>query len=90
MHAFRRESPRVDVEAMCWELVDRHEVSGLAVDLSTLAATASGRTFTISLPPGARDGFLDGSWDATGLLLDRFEEVEAVAARLPYVTNAHP
>lgn len=36
MHAFRRESPRIDVEAMCWELVDRHEVSGLAVDLSTM------------------------------------------------------
>jgi len=62
----------------------------LTVDLSTLAATAGGKTFKISIPPGARDGFLDGSWDATGLLLDRFEEVEAVAARLPYVTNAHP
>jgi hypothetical protein len=37
------------------------------------------------MPAAARDGFLDGSWDATGLLLDRYEEVEAVAARLPYV-----
>lgn len=36
MHAFRRESPRIGVEALCWELVDRHEVSGLAVDLSTM------------------------------------------------------
>ncbi|HLL22997.1 MAG TPA: hypothetical protein VK427_12745, partial [Kofleriaceae bacterium] len=36
MHAFRRESPRIDVEAMCWELVDREEISGLAVDLSTM------------------------------------------------------
>ncbi len=36
MHAFRRESPRICVEALCWELVDRHEVSGLAVDLSTM------------------------------------------------------
>ena len=61
----------------------------VTVDLSTLVATAGGKTFKISLPAGARDGFLDGSWDATGLLLDRFEEVEAVAARLPYVTNAH-
>ena len=62
----------------------------VTVDLSKLEATAGGKMFKISLPLGARDGFLDGTWDATGLLLDRFEEVEAVAARLPYVTNAHP
>jgi hypothetical protein len=36
MYEFRRESPRIDVQALCWELVDRHEVSGLAVDLSTM------------------------------------------------------
>jgi hypothetical protein len=36
MHEFRREGPRIDVEAMCWELVDRHEISGLAVDLSSM------------------------------------------------------
>ena len=36
MYEFRREGPRIDVEAMCWELVDRAEVSGLAVDLSTM------------------------------------------------------
>ena len=34
MRAYRREGPRVDVEAMCWELVDGHETSGLALDLS--------------------------------------------------------
>jgi len=39
----------------------------------------------ITLPPAARESFLDGSWDATGLLLDRFEQVEATMRRLPYV-----
>jgi hypothetical protein len=34
-----------------------------------------------------RESFLEGSWDATGLLLDRFEEVEAVAHQLPYVSG---
>jgi hypothetical protein len=42
----------------------------------------------IALPSAARDAFLDGSWDATGLLLDRYEEIEAVAARLPYVSGS--
>jgi hypothetical protein len=36
MYDLRRESPRIGVEAMCWELVDRNEVSGLAVDLSSM------------------------------------------------------
>ena len=41
----------------------------------------------ISLPAAARESFLDGSWDATGLLLDRFDAVEATKQRLPYVTG---
>jgi len=57
----------------------------VTIDLSDLSLTVSDRSFDITVPSGARDAFLDGSWDATGLLLDRYEEVEAVAARLPYV-----
>ena len=36
MREFRRESPRIEIEALCWECSDRRETSGLAVDLSTL------------------------------------------------------
>jgi hypothetical protein len=36
MREFRREGPRIGVEALCWELVDGRETSGLAVDLSSL------------------------------------------------------
>jgi len=32
----RRESPRIGIEALCWELVEGRETSGLAVDLSSL------------------------------------------------------
>ncbi len=32
----RRESPRIGIEAVCWELVDGRETSGLAVDLSSI------------------------------------------------------
>ncbi len=34
MHAFRREEPRIEIEALCGELVDGQETSGLALDLS--------------------------------------------------------
>ena len=35
MNELRRESPRIDVETMCWEMIDGREASGLAVDLSS-------------------------------------------------------
>ncbi|MBA3461341.1 MAG: PilZ domain-containing protein [Deltaproteobacteria bacterium] len=36
MNIMRRESPRIDIDALCWELVDGKEASGLAVDLSSM------------------------------------------------------
>ena len=57
----------------------------LDIDLEAMVLRLAGQSFAVALPPGARESFLDGSWDATGLLLDRFDEVEATAARLPYL-----
>ena len=59
----------------------------VAVDLDRMTIAAGDSTYPIALPPAARESFLDGTWDATGLLLDRFEDVEAVAARLPYLNG---
>ena len=39
----------------------------------------------VSLPAAARESFLDGTWDATGLLLDRYEQVEDTMSRVPYL-----
>lgn len=36
MREFRRESPRIGIEALCWELVADREISGIAVELSPL------------------------------------------------------
>ena len=66
-------------------LVDASPPIEIAVDLDRMVVAAGTRTFPITLPAGVREAFLDGSWDATGLLLDRFEDVEKVAARLPYL-----
>ena len=59
----------------------------VTIDLTDMRLSAGDRSFAIGLPSAARDSFRDGSWDATGLLLDRYEEVEAVAARLPYING---
>jgi 3-isopropylmalate/(R)-2-methylmalate dehydratase small subunit len=57
----------------------------IEIDLGALCVKAGDSGWPCSLPVSARDAFLTGSWDATGLLLDEYSEVEAVAARLPYV-----
>jgi 3-isopropylmalate/(R)-2-methylmalate dehydratase small subunit len=56
------------------------------VDLQAMRVTAAAQSFELALPASAREAFLEGSWDATGLLVDDFDAVRRVAAALPYVT----
>ncbi len=59
----------------------------MIVDLRAMKASVANDAFDIALPHGAREAFLDGSWDATGLLLQNFDDVRRVAARLPYING---
>lgn len=68
--------------------VEEDPSTEMIVDLQAMLVTARGLSHEVFLPAAAREAFLDGSWDATGLLLERFDEVRTVAARLPYVTGA--
>ena len=70
------------------QLVESDPTVPLLVDLESMRVSGAASNFAITLPAAARESFLDGTWDATGLLLDRFEEVEAVARQLPYVSGA--
>jgi len=75
---------QTDVEALM-ESVEANPTADLVVDLESNSIRLGDRTVSASMPEGARDAFLRGTWDATGLLLDRPEEIEAVAKTLPYV-----
>src|SRR5688572_14187900 len=68
--------------------VENDPAAEIVVDLEAMRVAAAGQSHPISMPPAAREAFLDGSWDATGLLLENYDEVRAVASRLPYVTGA--
>ncbi len=57
----------------------------IAADVASGVITAGALRMTATLPPALRDGFLSGQWNPTLMLLDHFEEVRAVAARLPYI-----
>jgi 3-isopropylmalate/(R)-2-methylmalate dehydratase small subunit len=68
-------------------LAEREPRTTFILDLASMTLRGGGVEFPVALPPGARESFMDGSWDATGLLLERYDEVRAVAARLPYLSG---
>jgi 3-isopropylmalate/(R)-2-methylmalate dehydratase small subunit len=67
------------------DLVERDPRVELALDLHERCLEAGGTSVTIALPDEARAAFLSGAWDATGQLLDRYDQVERAIARLPYL-----
>jgi 3-isopropylmalate/(R)-2-methylmalate dehydratase small subunit len=75
-----------DVKAL-QDLVERNPRTEIRVDLSEGTCEAGDFGCRIALPPNVRDAFATGAWDTTGLLLDRYEEVNATAARLPYISS---
>jgi 3-isopropylmalate/(R)-2-methylmalate dehydratase small subunit len=75
-----------DVNAL-QDLVERNPRTEIRVDLSEGTCEAGDFRCRIALPPNVRDAFATGAWDTTGLLLDRYEEVNATSERLPYIAG---
>lgn len=69
------------------DLAEQAPSTEFVLNLADMTVAGGGVRVHVSLPSAAREAFLDGSWDATGLLLDRFEDVRSVAARLPYISG---
>ena len=61
--------------------------TSMTLDLEAMTVQVGDRTVAVSMAPAVREALRTGTWDATGLLLDRFDEVRAIAATLPYVTG---
>jgi 3-isopropylmalate/(R)-2-methylmalate dehydratase small subunit len=59
--------------------IDVHVRSGVV--------TAGPLRFVAAVPPALGDAFVSGQWNPTAMLLDRFDEVHAVADRLPYLNG---
>jgi 3-isopropylmalate/(R)-2-methylmalate dehydratase small subunit len=67
--------------------IERSPQAEIAIDLERMSIRSGGQEHPVVLPAAARESFLAGTWDATGLLLDRFEDVERTARSLPYVAG---
>ena len=59
----------------------------LGIDLEAGTCEMDGFRCAIALSGHARDALITGTWDTTGMLLDRYEDVDRVAKRLPYVAG---
>lgn len=60
----------------------------ITVDVAGLTVSAGTHRVEASMPASAHDALVSGLWDGTGLLLDDFDQVRQLAARLPYVSGA--
>lgn len=67
------------------ETAERDPATVFELDLDALVIRGADQAIRVALPAAARESFLSGTWDATGLLLEDYEEVQAVAGRLPYL-----
>ncbi len=68
-------------------LVQAEPTTVLRLDIETLAITMPSRVIKARMPKPAQEALTTGAWDATGMLLDDFDQVEAASRRLPYVTG---
>jgi 3-isopropylmalate/(R)-2-methylmalate dehydratase small subunit len=59
----------------------------VTVNVGQQSVELDGKKYQASIPAGAREAFTAGTWDATGLLMDDFDRVRAVAKNLPYVSG---
>jgi 3-isopropylmalate/(R)-2-methylmalate dehydratase small subunit len=57
------------------------------VDIAAKTLTAGATTVPIDMPEAVRAALRSGDWDATALLVDHYDEVERIAATLPYVSG---
>ncbi|MGH9411049.1 MAG: 3-isopropylmalate dehydratase small subunit [Vicinamibacterales bacterium] len=76
-----------DATAALLELAEREPGLELHLSLETMSLRAGDREFAVELPAAPRESLLDGSWDATGALLEGLAAARATALRLPYVTG---
>ncbi len=68
-------------------LIETSPDTNIEIDIKTGLVTAGPLKFTAQMPPPLRDAFVQGKWDPTMMLLDKFDEVRSVATHLPYVAG---
>jgi 3-isopropylmalate/(R)-2-methylmalate dehydratase small subunit len=71
-------------------LVESAPDTVITADVRSGRITAGSLTLTAAVPAALRDAFVSGQWNPTAMLLENFDEVREVAARLPYLHGFEP
>ncbi len=75
-----------DAEALL-SAVEANPQAEVTVSVGAQTVEVNGQSYPALMPAGSREAFTGGTWDATGLLLDDFDRVRAVAQNLPYISG---
>jgi 3-isopropylmalate/(R)-2-methylmalate dehydratase small subunit len=75
-----------DVEALL-RAVEADPQLPVTVDVRGLRVRAGAIEAAAKMPAAAHDALVTGLWDGTGLLLADFQQVQDLAARLPYISG---
>ncbi|HZP47118.1 MAG TPA: hypothetical protein VFB07_01190 [Vicinamibacterales bacterium] len=74
-----------DAVAELQRLVEAAPYTRIVADIEAGAVSAGPLAFSAAALPALREAFVKGRWNPTTMLLERFEDVEAVTPRLPYL-----
>ena len=69
------------------DAVDLVPKQPVEVDLEAREVRHRGKIFAANIPDGSRKQLLEGTWNATSVLLEAGTAIEATAARLPYTSR---
>jgi len=75
-----------DLEALMTQ-VEADPSLELCLDLAGRQLRAGAMEAPLQISEGRLQGFLTGTWDTTGLLLEGLKDIRATAARLPYISR---
>jgi 3-isopropylmalate/(R)-2-methylmalate dehydratase small subunit len=78
--------PRAELDRLM-DAVELDPKQELALDLAAGTLASRAGVQKVGMPDGARRQLLEGTWDATAVLLEARDAVRATASRLPYMSN---
>jgi 3-isopropylmalate/(R)-2-methylmalate dehydratase small subunit len=67
--------------------IEEDPAHDLTLDVDARTAAYRGVVYAVAIPDGVRKQLLDGTWDATRVLLAAADSVRATAKNLPYVVG---
>lgn len=67
------------------ELVAENSQTSVTINLETMQVQSGDFVAAIEMGNGSKNMFLSGNWDACGQLVAQAQQIQATAARLPYV-----